>query len=126
MASSSGVYIPWLVVGHEARTSNAASTLCPVMIGRGRELAQLQRAWQAGGQMLVVRGRAGIGKSRLIREFADWARAAGGTVLAGRCSPTAGDVPFRPLREALFAAARVGLAPSPRPGRGPEIGRAHV
>jgi predicted ATPase len=64
--------------------------------------------------MLLVRGRAGIGKSRLIREFADWARHAGGTVLAGRCSPTAGDVPFRPLREALLAAARVGLAPSSR------------
>ncbi len=88
--------------------------LCPVMVGRDREFAQLQQAWRAGGQMLVVRGRAGIGKSRLIRELADWVRAAGGTVLAGRCSPAAGDVPFRPLREALLAAARVGLAPSPR------------
>src|SRR5262245_14451374 len=84
------------------------------MVGRGRELAQLQRAWRAGGHMLVVRGRAGVGKGGLIREFADWVRDAGGTVLAGRCSPTAGDVPFRPLREALLAAARVGLAPSPR------------
>ena len=82
------------------------------MVGRDRELAQLQRAWRAGGQLLVVRGRAGIGKSRLIRELADWAKGAGGTVLAGRCSPAAGDVPFRPLREALLAGARVGLAPS--------------
>ena len=39
--SASGVYVPWLVVGHEARPSNAASTLCPVMVGRDRELAQL-------------------------------------------------------------------------------------
>lgn len=84
------------------------------MVGRDRELAQLQQAWRAGGQMLVVRGRAGIGKSRLVREFADWVRAEGGAVLAGRGSPTARDVPFRPLREALFAAARVGLAPSSR------------
>jgi DNA-binding CsgD family transcriptional regulator/tetratricopeptide (TPR) repeat protein len=84
------------------------------MVGRDRELAQLQQAWRAGGQMLVVRGRAGIGKSRLVGEFAGWVREAGGTVLAGRCSATAGDVPFRPLREALLAAARVGLAPSPR------------
>jgi len=61
-----------------------------------------------------VRGRAGIGKSRLVREFAGWVRGAGGTLLAGRCSPAAGDVPFRPLREALLAAARVGLSPSPR------------
>ncbi len=106
--------LPWQVVGHETRTSNGASVLCPVMVGRDRELAQLQQAWRAGGQMLVVRGRAGIGKSRLIRELADWARASGGTVLVGRCSPTGGDVPFRPLREALLAAARVGLAPSSR------------
>src|SRR3989440_3624204 len=113
-ASSSGVYVPWLVVGHEVRTSNAASTLSPVMVGRDREFAQLQGAWRTGGQMLVVRGRAGIGKSRLVREFANWVRDAGGTVLAGRCSPTAEDVPFRPLREALLAAARVGLAPSSR------------
>jgi len=113
-ASSSGTYVPWLVVGYEARASNAAGTLCPVMVGRVREFTQLQQAWRAGGQMLVVRGRAGIGKSRLIRELAGWVRDAGGTVLAGRCSPTAGDVPFRPLREALLAAARLGLAPSSR------------
>jgi DNA-binding CsgD family transcriptional regulator len=84
------------------------------MIGRGRELAELQDAWRSGGQMFVVRGRAGIGKSRLVREFANWVRQAGGTVLAGRCSQTGGDVPFRPLREALLAAARTGLEPSPR------------
>jgi len=84
------------------------------MVGRDREFAQLQQAWTAGGRMLVVRGRAGIGKSRLAGEFAGWVRDAGGTVLAGRCSPTAGDVPLRPLREALLTAARTGLAPSSR------------
>jgi hypothetical protein len=62
--------------------------------------------------MVVVRGTAGIGKSRLVREFAAWAREAGGTVLMGRCSPTAADVPLRPLREALLTAARSGLRPS--------------
>src|SRR5262245_7374621 len=84
------------------------------MVGRDREFAHLQGAWRTDGQMLVVRGRAGIGKSRLVREFAGWVRDAGGTVLAGRCSPAGGDVPFRPLREALLAAARAGLAPSSR------------
>ena len=34
--SSSGVYVPWLVVGHEARTPNAAGTLSPVMVGPAR------------------------------------------------------------------------------------------
>jgi len=86
--------------------------LCPVLVGRERELSDLQRAWQPVGRMLLVRGSAGIGKSRLVRELATWARAAGGAVLAGRCSPTAADVPFRPLREALLAAARSGRRPS--------------
>ena len=106
--------VPWLAVGPEARTSNVSGTVCPVMVGRDREFALLQETWRAGGQLLVVRGPAGIGKSRLVREFADQARGAGGAVLVGRCSPTAGDVPLRPLREALLAAARVGLAPSAR------------
>ena len=84
------------------------------MIGRVEQLAELQMAWQAAGQMLVVRGPAGIGKSRLMREFTGWASATGAPVFAGRCSPTAADVPFRPLREALLAASRTGLHPSPK------------
>ena len=86
--------------------------LCPIMLGRERELRVLQASWGSPGQMVVVRGTAGIGKSRLVREFAAWAREAGGTVLMGRCSPTAADVPLRPLREALLTAARSGLRPS--------------
>jgi DNA-binding CsgD family transcriptional regulator len=62
--------------------------------------------------MVVVAGTAGIGKSRLVREFVGWAREAGGTALVGRCSPSAADVPLRPLREALLTAARSGLRPS--------------
>ncbi len=96
------------------RPSSAAYATWTSSYAPSRSVAQLQGAWRTGGQMLVVRGRAGIGKSRLVREFASWVRDAGGTVLAGRCSPTAGVVPFRPLREALLAAARVGLAPSSR------------
>lgn len=62
--------------------------------------------------MLLVRGGAGIGKSRLMRELASWVREAGGVVVAGRCSATTTDMPFRPLREALLAAARMGLRPA--------------
>jgi DNA-binding CsgD family transcriptional regulator/tetratricopeptide (TPR) repeat protein len=102
-------------MGTTARRSETNSAaLCPVMVGRDEQLAQLQGAWRAAGQMLLVRGAAGIGKSRLVREFADWARAMGAPVLAGRCSPAAADVPFRPLREALLAASRTGLRPSSR------------
>ena len=86
--------------------------MCPVLIGRGRELEVLRQAWREAGRMLMVRGPAGIGKSRLVREFGREVTDAGGTVLTGRCSPTATAVPLRPLREALLAAARRGLRPS--------------
>lgn len=91
---------------------SAGSRLCPVMVGRDEQLLVLEQAWRAAGQMVLVRGSAGIGKSRLVHEFADWAQATGGMVLSGRCSPTALDVPLRPLREALLAVARKGLRPS--------------
>jgi DNA-binding CsgD family transcriptional regulator len=104
-------------VGNVARIPNTG-VVCPVLVGRDEELAALQQSFLAAGQMVLgqmvlIRGSAGIGKSRLLREFADWARAAGATVLAGRCSPAAADVPFRPLREALLAAARTRLRPAP-------------
>jgi DNA-binding CsgD family transcriptional regulator/tetratricopeptide (TPR) repeat protein len=101
-------------MGNLERRPERKSALCPVMVGRDEQLAELQGAWGTGGQMLVVQGPAGIGKSRLVREFADWARAMGAPVFAGRCSPASADVPFRPLREALLAASRTGLRPSPR------------
>jgi DNA-binding CsgD family transcriptional regulator len=94
--------------------NEADSFLCPSIVGRDVQLAQLQRIWADAGQVALVRGAAGIGKSRLVREFADGVRDAGGVVLVGRCSPTASDVPFRPVREALLSASRSGLRPSSR------------
>ncbi|HTT89868.1 MAG TPA: ATP-binding protein, partial [Acidimicrobiales bacterium] len=93
-------------------SSGALRVLCPVMVGRDPELRALEGAWRSLGQMVVVRGVAGIGKSRLVREFVARARGSGGVVLIGRCSPAAADVPLRPLREALLAADRNGLRPS--------------
>ena len=62
-------------MGNSARRPEGNSALCSVMVGRDEQLAELQGAWRRAGQMLVVRGPAGIGKSRMVREFADWARA---------------------------------------------------
>lgn len=93
-------------------SSGALGLLCPVMVGRDLELRALEGTWRSAGQMVVVRGVAGIGKSRLVREFVSRVRESGGVVLVGRCSPAAADVPLRPLREALLAADRSGLRPS--------------
>ncbi len=40
----------------------------PVLVGRAQEWAQLEAAWQAGFGV-IVRGEAGVGKTRLIQDF---------------------------------------------------------
>lgn len=89
-------------------------TLCPVLVGRERELEALRSLLDAAargvGAAVVVRGEAGIGKSRLVREAVAAAGARSMTTLVGR-SLQHGQAPYRPLTEALFTAARAGPMP---------------
>jgi DNA-binding NarL/FixJ family response regulator len=59
----------------------------PVFAGRDAELAVLaaayERAGRAGPAVVLVGGEAGVGKSRLVREFAATVRAGGARVLEG-------------------------------------------
>jgi DNA-binding SARP family transcriptional activator len=76
-------------------------------VARSRELAALRAAWQraadgCGGALLVV-GEAGIGKTRLIDEFAAFAGANGGRVLRGGTTPFERD-PYQAFSGALRAA----------------------
>ena len=81
--------------------------LCPTLIGRQPELDVLFELQDAphGGAALVL-GDAGIGKSRLVRELSDRARARGLVVLAGRAVQARQPMPYRPLAEALAVACR--------------------
>lgn len=91
--------------------------LCPSMVGREDELGHLSRsrdrARHGDGCSAVVRGPAGIGKSRLLREARAAAEGCGATVLAGRYVPLAVPIPYRPLGGALIA-----LRPPPAPPTG--------
>ncbi|GIJ45972.1 LuxR family transcriptional regulator [Virgisporangium aliadipatigenens] len=78
----------------------------PSFVGREDELAHLdRRLTQAAAGVpyaVLVRGEAGVGKSRLLREFAQRARAADALVLSGSCVPLgAGELPYAPLIDAL-------------------------
>ena len=64
-----------MMTGTSAWVARSAS--CPVMIGRDLELETLKDSWRSTGQLLVVQGPAGIGKSRLVREFASQVKESG-------------------------------------------------
>ena len=64
----------------------------------------LGQAAAGRGHLVFVSGEAGIGKSRLVTEFAGTARAAGARILRGRASPTGMTTPLRPFIEALQSA----------------------
>jgi AAA ATPase domain len=106
----------------------AGNVLCPVIVGRDTELAALGRHLDAAvgghGQLVLLAGEAGVGKSRLMREITARAAARGLAVLSGRAVPGA-PLPFRPLSEALLVASRRSLPTDARElaGFGPQLGR---
>jgi len=82
----------------------------PRMIGRQRELAALADAWQ-GGRAALLLGEPGLGKTRLLSEFA-----AGRRVLAVQGRPGDAGVPYATLSRLLrtaFERTRIDL-PAPR------------
>jgi ABC-type oligopeptide transport system substrate-binding subunit/DNA-binding SARP family transcriptional activator len=75
------------------------------LVGREEELAFLQDQWQAveaGRQGLVlISGEAGVGKTRLVEEFAHGLRSRGARVLWGRCYEFERVLPYQPVADAL-------------------------
>lgn len=74
------------------------------LVGREHELAALRAAFDAAregrGQVVMLVGEAGIGKSRLLYEFRRRLDEAH-VWLEGRCSPYAASTPFQALADAL-------------------------
>lgn len=72
-------------------------------VGRADEVARLQRELvgvRDGARLVLVRGDAGVGKTRLLVEFQTLVRPRA-TCLVGRGSPLGGSVPFSVVAEAL-------------------------
>ena len=120
------------------------------LVGRARELGVLRELWRGAvaGQpgLVVVRGGAGVGKTRLVTEIAGQARAQGAIVAGSQCFGTAGRLALAPvadwLRNPAVQAAAATLdeawrsevdrlvpsrgrsGPGPAPGRWPTPGSA--
>jgi DNA-binding SARP family transcriptional activator len=81
------------------------------LVGRTRELGELYAAWarsiRQGRQLALVTGEPGIGKTRLVSEFAGELGAEGVGVLYGRAEEEA-LVPYQPVIEALSEPLRRG------------------
>lgn len=74
-------------------------------VGRKREHGTLvsayQRACHDGMQVVMLFGKAGVGKTRLTQTFLDWAAAQGADILRGSAFETSGGLPYQPLTQAL-------------------------
>jgi predicted ATPase len=132
--------------------AGAAARRAPagLFVGRDEELSELhaalRRAAAGRPEMLLVAGEAGVGKSRLIGQFAEQARRARALVAVGGAAPLAGGaLPYAPLVQALrvlagdhepaaFGGQGVELAgvlaeltgDRPAGERSPEMGRARL
>ena len=110
----------------EARVSS------PVLIGRSDQLSALDAALAEAGRgrpsAVMVGGEAGVGKSRLVREFAGRSRGTGARVLIGGCLELGADsLPFTPftavLRELVRDLGAAGVASLLPSGSSPELAR---
>jgi hypothetical protein len=82
----------------------------PPFVGRKAPLRRLEarvtEAREGRGGVVFVRGEPGIGKTRLLEEFAARAHGRDATVLAGRCVQGESSLPYGPIAEALSVHVR--------------------
>jgi len=93
------------VLRFDPRAEPFARNLEAPIVGRGRELAQLDAAFDRVARdgsacRLVLAGDAGIGKTRLARAFLERV-GSGATVLTGRCPAYGAGAALRPLQQIL-------------------------
>ena len=94
-----------LVTGLARLTTTALSAFQIPFVDRHEEFGELVSEYEAcvsgqGPRALAVMGEAGMGKTRLVKEFLGWAKARGAEVLEGAASAGA-VLPYGPLAEAI-------------------------
>ncbi len=91
----------------ESPAPAAAVRSTTTLIGRTQAWAQLQEAWRKAqrGQpsFALVRGEAGIGKTRLVEELVEWANRQGIATATATCYAVGGRLAYAPVQEWLRA-----------------------
>lgn len=112
-----------LVTGYELLAVREAEAIprnvTSPLVGRQSELAALMSALSLAKadrrcQLVTIFAPAGMGKSRLLREFADLS---GATVRSGRCLSYGDNLTFAPLSDMVRAAVGIMDEDDPRSGR---------
>ncbi len=87
-----------------ARRSGAANV---TLVGRGAEFDSVHEAWHAASagraSVAIVRGAAGVGKTRLVTDVAEAARRSGAVVATSQCFGTSGRLALSPVADWLRA-----------------------
>ena len=96
----------WRVTGSAATPSRFQDAeITGELLGRDNELASLRSAWKSAcdgrGGTLLMRGEAGMGKSRLVAELVNSASDAGAAVLLLQCSAHHTATDYYALRQAF-------------------------
>jgi len=97
---------PLLVEDVAAANPTALSQLVRgQLVGRGSEAAQLREYWanaqQARGQLVLLSGEPGVGKTRLAQDLVAHAQKSGATLLRGGCYEYEATTPYLPFVEAF-------------------------
>lgn len=90
----------------QSKIQNAKSKIVDLpLVGRAAEHHRLVKSYRqsqtGAAQIVIIKGEAGIGKTRLAGEFLGWAAAQGATILQGKAFETGGRLPYQPVIEAL-------------------------
>jgi DNA-binding SARP family transcriptional activator len=97
------------------------------LIGRSAELGALEGVWRAAvagePRMALVQGGAGVGKTRLVAELAQLARAEGAVVAGTRCFGASGRLALAPVADWLRNPAVQSAAVTLDPAWRAEVGR---
>ncbi|MGE3541208.1 MAG: AAA family ATPase [Candidatus Tectimicrobiota bacterium] len=107
------------VVGDVAQRHQTSSSTLTHLVGREPELAVLQARWSqvhAGqGQIVLLRGEAGIGKSRLVQALKDASPSTAYTLWECRCDPAAQYSAWYPIVALLQRTLRTTPGGGPAP-----------